>query len=43
MRRRRQHFFGWELVLVLFLLSCRLTGVSLPLLARRGGHFGDIA
>lgn len=42
--RRGRHASQWAAfaVLALFLLSCRGAGVSLPLLVRRGGHFGDI-
>lgn len=42
--RRGRHASQWAAlaVLALFLLSCRGAGVSLPLLVRRGAHFGDI-
>lgn len=41
MRRKRALLAG-AVTAALFLLACRAAGVSLPLLIRRGGHFGDI-
>lgn len=41
MRRRKTLLAGIGAA-ALFLLACRAAGVSLPLLVRRGGHFGDI-
>jgi len=40
--RRASKWAAWAALAALFLLSCRASGVSPPLLVRRGGHFGDI-
>ena len=39
---RRRRLLPALVLAALFLLACRMTGVSLPLLVRRGGHLTDI-
>lgn len=40
--RQRRRLLSPLVLAALFLLACRMTGVSLPLLVRRGGHLTDI-
>lgn len=41
-RAGKNRAWGAAAILALFVLSCVVTGVSLPVLFQRGGHFGDI-